>query len=307
MNAALAERAPVRQRHIDFQSDQVRTSLNRRSFAVRHNLSEHPLFALPRLIELARATADHRPECLHFEAGRKDVGQGFDQTPTIHWPVDETIRRMENAGAWIVVRHADREPEYAHLLEECIEELLENAEPDLRRNIAGREVTVFITSPGFLTPYHIDRECNFLLQLRGEKTIHIFDGTDAEVVTQPEVERLWTGDYSAGIYKPQFQERAWPFRLKPGNGVHIPVHHPHWLQNDDNVSVSLSVNFLFRDSLAGNLYRANHFLRRAGITPLPPGRSRVRDSLKRGVVTAGMAAVNATPEALKKALKTNLR
>jgi hypothetical protein len=307
MTAAVAERAPVRQRHIDFQTHEVRASLNRRSFAVSHQLATHPLFALPRLIRLAQSTAEHRPDCLHFEAGRKDVAQGFDQTPTIHWPVDDTIRRMENAGAWIVVRHADREPDYAQLLEECIGELLEHAEPGLRRNISGREVTVFITSPGFLTPYHIDRECNFLLQIRGEKTIHVFNGNDREVVTQPELERLWTGDYSAGVYKPQFQDRSYAFLLQPGNGIHIPVHHPHWLQNSDNVSVSLSVNFLFKDSIAGNLYRANHFLRKVGISPLPPGQSKWRDELKRSVFTAAMGVVNATPERFRKGVKRNLR
>ena len=62
--------------------------------------------------------------------------------------------------------------------------------------------------------------------------------------------------------------------------MHIPVNCPHWLQNDDNVSVSLSVNFQFKDPLRANVYRANYWLRKFGWKPTPPGKSPILDSFK---------------------------
>jgi len=58
------------------------------------------------------------------------------------------------------------------------------------------------------------------------------------------------------------------------------VNCPHWIENDDNVSVSLSVNFQFKDPLAANPYRANFLLRKLGLKPTPPGVSPKLDALK---------------------------
>lgn len=301
------ERATAASRCIEFDGEQVRHRLNREWFAVEHHLSSHPLFSLPRLVELAKTTAAKRPQFLHFDVGAKSVGQRWDETPTSEWPVDETIRRIQNAGAWIVIRRADQDPDYGRLLKQCMNELLEHADPELERNIKVREVIVFITSPNRLSTYHIDRECNFLLQVSGEKMLYIFDRNDREVLPQNEIERFWAVDNNAAVYKPHLQDRAYPFLLKPGNGLHIPINCPHWLQNGDNISISLSVNFQFRESMVGNLYRANYFLRRVGLTPSEPGRSRVGDAVKTGIFTGIKSTIDATPDAVKDVVKRVLR
>ena len=288
---------------IEFDRDQVRNKLNREWFAVEHHLSSHPLFSLPRLVELAKTTAAKRPQFLHFDVGAKSVGQRWDETPSSEWTVDETIRRIQNAGAWIVIRRADQDPDYGRLLNECMDELLEHADPALERQIKIREVILFITSPNRLSTYHIDRECNFLLQLSGEKMLYVFDRNDREVLPEKEIERFWSVDHNAAVYKPHLQDRAYPFLLRPGNGLHIPINCPHWLQNSNNISISLSVNFQFRDSVAGNLYRANYFLRRCGITPSSPGRHPLRDAVKTGIFTGVKGTIDATPDRLKDAVK----
>src|SRR5262249_44801257 len=78
----------------------------------------------------------------------------------------------------------------------------------------------------------------------------------------------------------QYQDRAKSYALKPGVGVHIPVNAPHWVQNADNISVTLAAFFQFLESELGNIYRSNYYLRKSGIRPLPPGRSAIRDTLK---------------------------
>ena len=48
--------------HLD--RDVFRENFNRRHFVFQHHLSDHPLFQLPRLIELARSTAATRADDL---------------------------------------------------------------------------------------------------------------------------------------------------------------------------------------------------------------------------------------------------
>jgi hypothetical protein len=62
------------------------------------------------------------------------------------------------------------------------------------------------------------------------------------------------------------------------------VNWPHWLKNDNNISVSLSVNFTWQDSERGNIYRANHYMRKLfksfNYTPRPPFESALSDGMK---------------------------
>jgi hypothetical protein len=139
---------------------------------------------------------------------------------------------------------------------------------------------LFITSPKRITTYHIDRECSLLLQIQGDKQISIFDRNDREVLSEEEIERFWAVDHNAPRYKPELQHHATVYELRPGNGVHIPVNAPHWVQNGNSISISLNVNFQYRDTVRANLYRLNFVLRKMGVRPSPPGISPIKDRVK---------------------------
>jgi hypothetical protein len=269
-------------RLVDLDGDVFREKFNRRHFVFQHHLSDHPLFQLPRLIELARNTVATRPDDLYYDAGVVDVGQRWGTAPA-PFPVDETIDRIENAGAWIVLKRADADPGYAAVLDRCMSDILEVSGRQLERRMRRKEVIVFITSPNRLTTYHIDSENNFLLQLSGKKEINLFRPEDREVTTEQEIERFYSIDTNSAIYKPQLQHRAEVLMLEPGMGVHIPVNAPHWLKNGDNISISVSINYHSYDSERGAIYRTNHYLRRIGLNPTPPFRSPVVDQLKRPI------------------------
>ena len=111
----------------------------------------------------------------------------------------------------------------------------------------SQEAIIFLTSPHRVTSYHIDRECNFLMQVRGDKEISVFDRNDRDVLPEAELETFWSKDNNAGDYKPQYQDRAHVFVMRPGTGVHIPVNSPHWLKNGNNMSISLSVSYQYKD------------------------------------------------------------
>ena len=156
-------------------------------------------------------------------------------------------------------------------------DLLGNALP---AKMKKRDAYIFITSPNRKTVFHIDRECNFLMQIRGDKVIHLFSKYDRDVLPEEEIERFWTVDNNAAVYKPEYQDRATSYNFTPGTGVHIPVNAPHWVQNGNNISVTLALTFQFMTTELANIYRTNFYLRKMGITPLPPGQSKVRDSVK---------------------------
>lgn len=260
-------------------------NFNRLPHEVQHTLSGDPRFELSRLVELAHNVASRNDPHRHFGdvaclLGKQDPGKAVLDGAKFSTDIGETIRQIGTADAWIVLSHVERDPEYGKVLESCICDLLELTGKDLRKKIKWFEAIIFISSPERATPYHIDRECSWLLQIAGDKEIHLFDRTDRDITPEDELERFWQAHNGAGVYKPQFESRSLVYKLRPGTGVHIPVNTPHWLRNGKQVSISLNVNFVFHDSMLGNIYRANYYLRNRGLKPTPPGHNFLADRMK---------------------------
>jgi hypothetical protein len=122
--------------------------------------------------------------------------------------------------------------------------------------------------------------------------LYVFDRYDREILPEVELERFWAADKNAAVYKKEYQDRAASYPLKPGMGVHIPVNCPHWVQNADNVSVTLAPSFQFRERDLANIYRCNYYMRKFGFRPRPPGHSSIRDFLKTWSMTGAIGARN---------------
>jgi hypothetical protein len=263
--------------------EEFRQNSNKRHFILSHRLCGNPLLSLPRIIELERDTALSRPDDIYCDAGVTDLNQRWGTSPAA-FSIDETIRRIETAGAWIVIKGAANDPAYAKLLADCMSDILEVSGPELERKMHHKDVIIFVTSPNRLTTYHIDSECNFLLQVEGSKVISIFRADDREVLPEEKIEQFWTTDRNAARYKPHLQDHADRFTLEPGMGVHIPINSPHWVQNGNNVSIAVSINYHSGASERANIYRINYYLRnKPGVTPTPPFRSPARDFVKRSI------------------------
>ena len=265
---------------IETAPDAFGESYGQKAFSFRHRLADHPLFRLERLVELARIL-DKVPNGIVYNSSSVSVGQRWDQTPKPELNAVETLRNIESTNGWVVLKQADHDPEYRALLDACLDEMEAACGKTLRDLVKRRNAIVFVSSPNRITNYHIDREWNSLLQISGTKRVSIFDRADREVLPEEEIERFWTVDNNAAIWKPHLEDRARVFDLGVGDAVHIPVNSPHWVKNGPQVSVSLSVNFHLRDTLLGDVYRVNYWLRRAGLNPKPPGRARWLDAAKR--------------------------
>lgn len=271
---------------------------DKRPFTLQHSLSGHPAFTMERLHGLLERTLPIKDK-VYWNAGKKRVDQRWSDQPGRDFSIEEAFRRIRETDAWIIIFGAERDPEIHDLLEQGLAEVQEMSGVSLAREAKSKQTIIFITSPHRITNYHIDCECSLLLQIYGKKMIHVFDQTDREVLTEEELERFWTVDNNAAIYKEHLQDRAKSFLLEPGMAVHIPTNAPHWLQNGDDISVSINQNFQYKNDKLANVYRANYIARKMGMTPLPPGHSHFRDLLK-GHGMKLPVAVGKKAQALKK-------
>jgi len=274
-------------RIIDCDREVFTQNFNRLPHEVQHTLADNPLFQLPALATLAHRIAarenPHHPKGdAHFDLGPGGVnlhdGANVD--------TGRLVREIENGQAWVILKHVEREPDYREIAEICLRNIFDLTGMKILKNIKWFEASLFITSPNRVTNYHVDRECSWLLQIHGEKDFHLFDRADKDVLSDDELEQFWAVDNLAPTYKPEYESRAMVYRLRPGIGVHSPVNTPHWLQNRNNVSVSLNINFQFHDHVWANLFRANYYLRRAGLSPATPGKHAAADRIKSRIYTA---------------------
>jgi hypothetical protein len=249
---------------------------------------EHPLFQMSRLRRLVENPATRAG--VYYDTGEIRVDQRWDTVPHRKLSMEEAFDSIENAGAWMIFRRVHLDPDYNGILDECMREVKLLSGRQIEEEKKSQEAMIFITSPNRVTSYHIDRECNFLMQVRGTKTINVFERDDREVTPEEELETFWSRDNNAGVYKPQYQQRAHVFLMEPGKGVHIPVNSPHWLQNGNNVSISLSISYQYKDSNRKYVYQANYYLRKLGLHPTPPGNHQLLDRSKVVMMAAGLRA-----------------
>ncbi len=267
------EHAPL----LCIERDRLRHDFDRVPFAISHRLCDHPLLQLPRLIELARTLP---AEAVEYNSGDLCIGQDPALTPRTGLGVEETLQQIATRRSWMVLKYIESDPEYARLLDACLDPV-EHVLADIAPGMCRRHAFVFVSSPGAVTPFHVDFEHNFLLQLRGSKQMAVWDGEDRVVMAEEERERRVTGAPRNLPWRDEFAALGQTFALHPGDGLQVPLSSPHWVKVGSEVSISLSVTFLTASGTRRRaLHTANAFLRRHGVTPREVGRSPLRDGFK---------------------------
>ncbi len=258
-------------------------NFNRKPFVIQHQLADHNLFDLRALVELSRQLP---ADSVEYNSGDLPVTQDPDSTPMNGLSPEETIRRIQDCRSWLVLKNVEQHPAYRHLLDQCLDEI-QSVTEKIAPGMTQREGFIFVSSPGSVTPYHIDPENNFLLQIRGQKQVHLYDPLDREVISEKAIEDFFAGGHRNLSFHDGLHGRGYWFNLKPGQALHFPVVAPHWVQNGDEVSVSFSITFQTQDSLRRQtLHRFNRRLRRWGLKPSPVGFSDSRDTAKFHFVNA---------------------
>lgn len=262
---------------VDIDRQSFAEAFARRSVYVKHGLSDHPLFTLDAIAEVAdrlpRESVRREHGQLPFinKDGYVDVGEGLPS---------QTIRDIERNGFRVSLRDIHQAPEYAELINDCLDEV-DALVADREGGMVHRAGYLFISSPAATTPMHFDVEHSFLLQVRGRKNVHVaaFDGDPSTL--ERERSRYLNGeecDFAA------MEAVADTFAIEAGLGVYLPSYVPHWVETEAGVSISFSIPFFTAFCRrAETVYRINRRLRKLHISPRPPGASPHIDRTKEAV------------------------
>ena len=260
----------------------------KKPFILQHGLVDNPLFALPRLIELAQSMPR---DGIEYNSGKVAIGVKPENVPKIDMPVADVIKSIETANAWMVIKRVERDPAYKAVLDQFVREANEAAglKPADYSDLEGY---IFVSSANATTPFHIDMEENILIQLRGDKYLRTFDNADRSLVNEEAME-ISPAVHRNRTYDPHFEARATLHSLKPGDAVHIPYTHPHWVGTGTTYSISMAMTWKTPEVRRLNKIRLmNGTLRGYGFAQAAPGVSPLRDAAKvvaHDVVQAGLA------------------
>ena len=254
--------------------------------ALRHNFHEHPLMQLKELEKLAQGLAP-AGQCRFIAPGTRQ------DSPFRHKPVHpegrqigEIFRRIEEPGSWIALYNVETNPAYRDFIKDVVNCMRPQVERE-QGPIFLETGFIFVSAPPSVTPFHIDRENNFWLQLKGRKTLNVWEPSDRAVVASPLVDDFIL--YGSNVtFQEGYKERSLEFDVGPGEGVYFPSTSPHMTRTDDSwarpgdaVSVSMGVNFYTRRTRRrAYVHAANMMLRKLGINPRHPGGSQGLDGLK---------------------------
>ena len=262
-------------RMIEVTRDSVTEPMPKVSFRVAHGLAGHPLFQLDRL---ARLAASLPADSVEFN-GPVAPNQDPTLTPSNGMSPEETVRRIEEAKSWMVLKNVESDPEYRELLDACLDQVAEQT-GGLMGGARKRQAFIFVTSPGNVTPFHSDPELNFLLQVRGNKRMSLFDPADRQIVSAENSE-LYPGKHRNLPYEDAFEAKAMHQHIAPGEGIFVPIFAPHWVQNGNEVSVSFSITWHTDESKRlVKLSYVNAMLRKLGMPQGEAGASPVWDDAK---------------------------
>ncbi|PLK24238.1 hypothetical protein [Novosphingobium sp. TH158] len=231
-----------------------------------HNLAGNPLFTLDALAEVATILDTGNPKDAEVRMGGDGIGDEFDFADPAEGSVADAIRNLGKSNRWAMFGDLTRVPGYA----EIIADLTASLQPIIAAH--GDEVIstnsfIFMSSPGAFTPYHFDAEHNILFHIAGNKKFATCPLGSPWL--SPEVqEQFFATSNNMLEWNPNWLTDARVKAMEPGDAIYVPYKVPHWVENGDQVSVSLSIVWRTRECL--DLDYATRFsaaMRRFGITP----------------------------------------
>ncbi len=253
-----------------------------------HTYHLHPLFQLAEFEALAHELMPKKQVRFVRPGITQSSAFAHDSQHPDGRGIEEVFRRIQEPGSWVALYNIETVPRYKALLEDVLDQVravIDREQPGMFM-VTG---FVFISAPPSVTPFHIDRENNFWLMLRGRKVMNVWDRTDRVVVPADAVEDFIVDHQARKIrLKDGFVGRSHEFETRPGDGIYFPSTSPHMTRADvdptgteDPIAISVGVNFytsVTRDR--ARVHQLNRVLRKCGITPADPGEAAGANRLK---------------------------
>jgi len=247
---------------------------------VRHSLASHPLLQMDSLRELGKRLEARGRIRTHSDQAKADTP--FNSAPETH-PTGkrgtEALADVTKAAAWTSLLNVQTDEIYRTLVDEVLDSvkpMVDAVDPGM----SYRGGWIFVTSPRAVTPFHMDMEHNFIVQILGKKRLYVWDPSDRSVVTERGRELFLSYQQRDLVrFHEDFRKKAHVFELEPGMGGYMPSTAPHMVENGDGPSVTMSFTYYTDSTRKRNLlYRGKTHLRRLGFDPSPVGSDPRRDS-----------------------------
>lgn len=270
-----------------FEDNEALNQLDSAAFKFNHRLLGHPSLSLE---NLARVLPELPTGRVEYSKGLLDINDDFEKTlkdPACKFSLEETIESIRTSNSYIMVNHPDTHPSFAPIKRQ----LVEDVEKIMRRLGIGNEAIdprlfLFIASPNSVTPFHIDRYSNFLMQFRGSKQVSVFPQWDERAVTAKHHEAYMAYASTKLPFNDEVDALGTRFDFKPGEAIHIPFLAGHHVRNgSEDVSISMAIFFnteqnnAWRKALRFNGI-SRHVLNKVGMTPARVGKQAWRDKAK---------------------------
>lgn len=266
---------------LEFDATEFRRLYNREAFSFHHYLCNEPLLQFDALFKLCKRLPESN---IKFRRGKVPVNINFDTSLTQSkegLTLDSVIDNFDENESYLAIYNPEADPEYQSLIERILSEISRNI-LEIDSPITWYSTYIFMSTAQSVTPYHMDREMNFLFQIQGEKYAKLWSRFDEQVMTSAERDTLLTDEgEKRPAYRQALEGLSKNFELKPGTGIHHPFIAPHLISTKSNRSVTLAITYRTELSdIWSDAHNFNFYFRKAGLKPGPVGFDRKVDRWK---------------------------
>ncbi len=248
---------------------------------IRHNFNEHPLLQLDELENLAQKLLPLN-QCRFISSGATQQSEFLHHSRSPDGrDLSEVFRNISEPGSWIALYNAETDPRYASLVREALSSVEQHISLE-QPGIFSPQAFIFISAPPSVTPFHIDRENNFWLQIRGRKIMNVWNSNDRTIIPANTVENFIVDKSLHNvILRDEFMDSRHEWDLGPEEGVYFPSTSPHstrtetdWVNPENAVSISIGIVFYTEKTRKdAYIHSLNRLLRKFGVSPKFPGES----------------------------------
>ncbi|BDC38593.1 hypothetical protein SAMN04487926_10667 [Paraburkholderia steynii] len=262
-----------------------KTAFNNTPFGFKHCLHQLSMFQPEALAELAKKYGAN-PADYYVSNSAPTPGTRFFDVKAKTLKPDEALAQLATGPTRVLLKRPENyDAGFRELLDKLFEKVVE-----LRGGLNGEKVErlesgIFVSSASSTTPFHFDPEINHFFQIEGDKHYHVYRPS---AVREDELEDFYVqGIVEIGQVDLATRDKSLEhvFDLVPGSGFHQPQDAPHWVQTGAERSVSYAVVYETDATRArGRIFAANHYLRKLGVNPQPPGTDPGTDNAKSSVM-----------------------
>ena len=262
-----------------------KTAFNNTPFSFKHSLHQLSMFQPEALTALAKKYGE-QPADYYVSNSAPTPGTRFFDVKAKTLQPDEALAQLATGPMRVLLKRPENyDAGFRELLNTLFDKVAE-----LRGGLNGEKIVrlesaVFVSAASSTTPFHFDPEINHFFQIEGDKHYHVYRPS---AVREDELEDFYVeGKVEIGQVDLATRDKNLEhvFDLVPGSGFHQPQDAPHWVQTGAERSVSYAFVYETDASRArGRIFAANHYLRKLGVNPQPPGANSATDNAKSSVM-----------------------